>query len=247
MANTLTMPATFDDALAQLGTLGELARATNWQRAAIVATYVAVLDGRGSHVRSEISDLIGTVEFARLGIVGLASDKTVAVYVRAWLDVRPRPLPGDVVNFDGLGTWPPTTLQDTRTRAVEDRDDIVAAAQERNPNSTGAKALDIAKNRGAMCDALKGSPALAAAALAALKEMGLLTERKAPTVRAQPRADEPTDDGTVVRYGHYLLGAYIAQAAGRYTPSAAAAMILAALRPTVDWDAELADVLDGGL
>jgi hypothetical protein len=53
------------------------------------------------------------------------------------------------------------------------------------------------------------------------------------------RVDSITDED-VIRHGRYILAALIAREDGTYTPGPVAALILASVRPVVDWDDELA-------
>lgn len=64
--------------------------------------------------------------------------------------------------------------------------------------------------------------------------------------RARERSgEEQITDADVVRHGKYLLRAIMASEDGRYTPGPAAALILASIRPSVDWDQELATMSGG--
>lgn len=164
---TLRVPSTIDDAADHLNAIGY---ATDWQRAAIVATFVQVEPTRGGDRRSGIklnSEFETTETFALRGIVGLRSAQTVRVYALAWLDRFPRPKPGALVPIPDE-PWPPTTEHDARHQWTPDREAIEAQARE---DGTGAsKAVDIAKNTKAMAAAIKASPRVAEAAREALRD-----------------------------------------------------------------------------
>lgn len=106
-ASAFTLPADINAAAASLGRLGELATATEWKRAAIVATFVHMPGKRRgrSNESVESRSLETPKQFARRGIVGLASDQTVYTYARAWLDRYDRPAPGQRIDLPDEA-WP---------------------------------------------------------------------------------------------------------------------------------------------
>ena len=110
----INIPRTIGAAEKKLNSLGELATATEWERAAIVAAYVHISEGRG---KRNVSSDISPSDFAKLGIHGLTSHNSVRLYVRAWSDIvdedgnvvgqRERPTPGKAVELPN-DPWPPT-------------------------------------------------------------------------------------------------------------------------------------------
>jgi hypothetical protein len=107
----IAIPATIEAVTADLNNVGELVTAKEWQRAAIVATYVQVGEqGVGVHQAGKATSSLSPREFAALGITGLTSKDTVRKYARAWLNNHPRPEPGDTV------TLPTDPFPRTRTR-----------------------------------------------------------------------------------------------------------------------------------
>jgi phage N-6-adenine-methyltransferase len=93
------IPSSLDDAVLRMSGLGELLVATEWARAALVATYVR-LGGFGSGEAVNSDHLVSAREFARLGIYGFTSHVSVLRYVRAWMDhVGKRPQPGQQVTL----------------------------------------------------------------------------------------------------------------------------------------------------
>jgi hypothetical protein len=172
---TITIPRSITAAQSRLTELGELATATEWHRAAIVATYVPQLESARA--------------FARRGIVGLTTHETVLIYARAWLDRFDQPKPGGKVTLP-TDPWPTTALEDHRYNSVDDREAIIRAAE---ADGTGAsKAVDIAKNKAALAAAIKGSPAVAAAAAQAVAEAH-------PDIAAQAIVDNEEADIAVSR------------------------------------------------
>lgn len=94
MPDSITIPASIDDAVEALTGLGELITARKWERAAIVAAFVHLDQGHGGRETST-SGRLSARQFAELGIVGLSATTSVTKYVQAWLDTHdgkyPRP------------------------------------------------------------------------------------------------------------------------------------------------------------
>jgi len=84
---TIQIPATIEEAVAQLGGLGQLLTAKGWERAAIVYAFTHDTPrgsvGRG-RVRSEKSETYSLKEFADLKIHGLMSWATVQEHRENW-------------------------------------------------------------------------------------------------------------------------------------------------------------------
>jgi hypothetical protein len=77
----INIPGTIDEAVASLTGIGALLIAKEWERAAIVAAFVTLSEGKGKrNARTSISP----VEFAALGVVGFKSKDTVRAYAQAW-------------------------------------------------------------------------------------------------------------------------------------------------------------------
>jgi hypothetical protein len=82
---TFTLPSTAAEADTVVDSLGVLATATEWKRAAIIHTRVTVRDRRGRPNGQKLTnDLLTPDEYAALGIHGLRSATTVRRYCRAW-------------------------------------------------------------------------------------------------------------------------------------------------------------------
>lgn len=130
---TWTIP-TPDELEARLGGLERLLTAKRWERASIVAAYVQPDLGNGG--RDEPADfrhLQSARAFAARGLAGLTTPETVAEYARRWLEVRPRPQPGQPVDDDGLPPWrvpsPGTKYEPGQAvRRVQDQPGVVAVA-----------------------------------------------------------------------------------------------------------------------
>ena len=103
--NVTTIPDSIDAAVAELTGLGELITASEWRKAAIVATFVVVSDDGVNFVVTESGEgartsTLSSVQFAALGISGLKSKDTVRRYAKAWADAgQPRPTPGQNVEL----------------------------------------------------------------------------------------------------------------------------------------------------
>lgn len=91
--------------LEELRGLGRLLTSSDWEKAAVVATFVELKDGRGGDKKSATAKIkvksdfdLTTYEFAELGIVGLKSKNSVVRYAKAWMDeVGTRPQPGQPI------------------------------------------------------------------------------------------------------------------------------------------------------
>lgn len=105
--SSITIPNTIDDAVSVLNGIGGLLTAKEWERAAIVATFVEERAGQGVTSSKSGGSQLSATAFAGLGIRGLSSPSTVLTYARAWLDRFPRPKPGRAVKLP-TDDWPPT-------------------------------------------------------------------------------------------------------------------------------------------
>lgn len=92
--STITTPASLTDALDRLGALDRLIRVREWEKAAILATFVR-LDGDGNR------KTCSPAEFAARGIAGLRTQETVRMYVGRWLEQSNGryPKPGSTVQI----------------------------------------------------------------------------------------------------------------------------------------------------
>lgn len=160
--STVRMPRTINAAGRQLNDLGNLATATEWHRAAIVATFVDPDIGRGHR-----SDLAGIREvesattFAARGFVGLTHHETVLVYARAWLSRFERPRAGTSIELPTDG-WPPTSPE-TVARTIVDPDRRTRLTNAATAAGVGvSKVLDVASNPNAVAVALATDATFAA-------------------------------------------------------------------------------------
>jgi hypothetical protein len=102
-----TIPASIEEATESLGGIGRLLHAKEWERAAIVASFVEVGEhGVGVRQAGKATSSLSPAEFAAIGITGLKSKDTVRRYVERWTEHRPAPRPGEVIDLDGLPEWP---------------------------------------------------------------------------------------------------------------------------------------------
>lgn len=104
----IQVPRTPKGVMKELGEVGELLTATEWKRAALLASVVR-LPGRGARREERTTTFFTANSFADLGITGLRSDKTVHLYVQRWLDANDGVYPelGSRVELPDLD-WPPT-------------------------------------------------------------------------------------------------------------------------------------------
>jgi hypothetical protein len=160
MTSTLRVPATIDEAQEQLDQLGQLATATEWRRAAIVAAFVRLDEGHGqtrSAARFESARA-----FAERNIVGLRSANTVTRYVRCWLDEHNGNYPaiGHDVKVPSK-PWPPSpyntgsrTTPSNIGQAIRDDAKLAEAATRAVVESVPAVALVRAMTDDQRSDAL---------------------------------------------------------------------------------------------
>jgi len=101
------MPASLDEAVGALGGIDRLLQAQEWERAAIVATFVR-LPGSGAHNHQKADNrFLSPNEFAALGINGLRNHETVRMYVRRWVELAGQhPQPGEKILLPNE-KWPP--------------------------------------------------------------------------------------------------------------------------------------------
>ena len=108
MPTTVTLPASLDDAVAELTGIGELLTATEWHRAAIIASFVRLDIGRGGRETADSSHFVSARRFADLGVRGLSHHSTVAHYVQCWLEAHGDNYPprGRTIELPA-DPWPP--------------------------------------------------------------------------------------------------------------------------------------------
>jgi hypothetical protein len=203
---TVRIPRSANAAVAALTDLGALVTATEWQRAAIVATLVGPAPGSGGPPdRGGQSPRTGfaytPTTLAALGITGLRKTDTIARYRDAWFDAgRTAPTLGQTVDLDGLPDWPPTT---DYTRNVRDPERVTALTEQAEADGTGPNmTVKIAGSPKALAAAIKADPATAEAAAAALAAtpQGRLTAYTAidkatpPVETPRPRREETQSD-----------------------------------------------------
>ena len=98
----ITIPTDIDAVVADLNALGALITAKEWHRAAIVAAFVTLADGKGKTIRNGTST-ISPEAFAALGITGLKSPHTVRRYVKIWESTgQPLPKPGHEISLPNM-------------------------------------------------------------------------------------------------------------------------------------------------
>src|SRR5262245_60167368 len=104
------LPASVEAAVEELNGIGELLRAREWHKAAIVASFVEVHTSRGRPANTRTgNNRMSTVDFAALEINGLIKPTTIQLYVQRWLDANDGryPEPGSRVELPEAD-WPPS-------------------------------------------------------------------------------------------------------------------------------------------
>jgi hypothetical protein len=173
MTERFVLPASLKEAKESLTGISSLVMAFEWKRAGTVS---ALIDGAGVTVE----------EFVALGIQGLRRLTTVERYRRTWQTAIDAGLavavkPGQTVELPDApwDQYYDSTDTDERYAAIERNAELRKQAEDDGVGPT--KVLDIAKNKKAMASAIKGDPAVAAAALEALG-IALSPEQKAALV-----------------------------------------------------------------
>ena len=146
MPDSITIPRSIAAAERKLNELGEIATATEWSRAAIVATWTK--PGSGGRRQPSSSGQLSYREFSELGIVGLRSTTTVQLYAEAWTDAHDgeRPQPGRRVTLPDAG-WPPTRTGTDGYQSAEGMQRTVARLIERHGAEPVAEAIAEAAPR----------------------------------------------------------------------------------------------------
>jgi hypothetical protein len=110
---TIHIPDSMADAIKSLTGISALLTAKEWERAALVYAFTDPGSGQGRRQPlTKTRERLSIIEFARVGIAGLKTQDTVAMYRNAWQsaidDGRAQPVsPGDDIELPTL-TWPPT-------------------------------------------------------------------------------------------------------------------------------------------
>jgi len=134
----ITIPATVEEAVTTLNGLEALLTAKEWQRAAIVAAFIK------PGIRKATGRFLTTTQFRNLGITGLRTTDTVALYAQRWLDAHDgiHPEPGAQVALPDI-EWPKTRTGtdgydseqgaiDTLTKIAEKHPDALTKAAEQS-------------------------------------------------------------------------------------------------------------------
>jgi hypothetical protein len=200
---TIQIPSTIGAAKRELGSLGALLTATEWQRAAIVWAFTHESENGGDRRSDQSSDLttdrLTIANLIRQNITGLRSRNSIAAYREAWerameagaRDVRP----GDNVRLPKL-TWPGVSdEQVARTIHDPDRRDRLRSQAEADGVGS-AKVIDIAGNPKAMAAAIVADPKIAHAAEQALVRRPEYqgANRAAETVRGKQASKAKSKD-----------------------------------------------------
>lgn len=234
----ITVPASLDEAKAELSGLGELLTATEWHRSAIVAGHVRLDLGHGGRETADSGRFVSARAFAALGLRGLRSKDTVAHYVQCWLDEHDGNYParGKPVRLPLDIPWPP---------------------QARNAGSRATKASIGTKIAGDADLARAAAEAFAEGAVEQLdpETLRLLaravdTKIVADSGPKPPKPGPPADDevgpsywAEVRRSLHFLLDVQVKIDLG-IEPPADIAIMMQILVPRDDWDDAARDLID---
>lgn len=141
MSQSVTIPASIDDAVEALTGIGELITARKWERAAIVAAFVRLDLGHGGRETVSSDRFESASHFAERGIVGLSSHASVIKYVQAWLDANQDryPRPGATRRLPSV-PFPPG-VHNLGSRPAADPERAVEQLIERHGASTVAQAV----------------------------------------------------------------------------------------------------------
>ena len=223
----VTIPASIDEATTSLNGLGQLLKAKEWERAAIVYAFT----------RMDVHTL-STREFAALGITGLTDKNTVSEYRRAWesamADGAPDVKPGDTITLptdeDGeVKTWPPGIIDHKRGSHATTAE-VEKAAREM-----------VTKDPQVLVTAMKVFPKVADAVVAAIvddkdlaEKHGRMSFAKATTGKtvdhgpASPTSTVPTfeREKEVTKAIDTLMDAIRDEQSGGWTPGPGLAVLL---------------------
>ena len=174
MTTSITIPATIEAAKQQLGGIGKLLTAKEWERAAIVYAFTTdEVTGRGNR---GTSTALSARAFAELGITGLKSDRTVREYRKAWQeamkDGAPDVKPGDTFTMPNL-PWPPGFIEQRRgshattaeveagvRKLIEDQPEKVVAELAQNPESFRKATAPGSRSRKVLVEAIAELPSV---------------------------------------------------------------------------------------
>lgn len=135
--NTVTIPASIEEATKALKGVGALLTAKEWERAAIVYAFTEPTDGgRPKAAKSGEKSPLTIAAFAALGITGLTTRNTVREYRETWQKYGSPVQPGDTITLPDLD-WPPidhgrgshATSSEIRAAIVKNPGIVVEAAK----------------------------------------------------------------------------------------------------------------------
>jgi hypothetical protein len=223
----ITVPASLDEAIANLGGLGALLTAKQWERSAIV--YAFTTDEIGSGPRTDRkSGQFSLREFADMGIAGLRDADTVAWARNAWQDaIEDRQVvavsPGDEVSLPDreFPKHPRTrTAYDGFRAQLRQRPDAIRELVRDEPEIASMVAAQVLE-----------TPSVRTSIEAKLAEP--ITEREVyfTSVRSEPRRDY---SGELTRGINLLIPALRAAQRGEWQPAPAEVMLLHALGQLLD-------------
>jgi hypothetical protein len=245
----IVIPATLEEAKASLGGIGMLLQAKEWERAAFVYAFTE-LGAPGPKGDRPDTGAISIREFARLGIVGLTKQDTVAEYRKAWesamLDGAPDVKPGDTIVIPNL-PWPPGFIDHRRGSHATEAEVAEGIKKVFRDPEKFAKIIDDPDIADAAAEAVATNPATRWRA-----EEVIRTTKPEPRTRVEPReANKAIEavikaivgfwDHTVTHNGQEMTYREVIDTV-RENPDA---VLRGSLVPTADLHISLAKALDG--
>lgn len=238
MSKTIKIPATVEEATAQLGGLGALLTAKSWERAAIVYAFTTD-EIEGGPRTGRKSRQLSLREFADLAIAGLRDRETVAWVRQAWDDA----------------------IEDSQARAVKPGDAVTLPAREfpKHPRTRSAVdgfAAQLRKNPDAVKELLHDQPELIPElAQQIVKHPGLRPQVESLTAERERTVYQPhlesagTDYGRTLRHAAGELSLILSAVTdGKWAPDAMErtllAFIAAAAQELADGNTPTADLFD---
>lgn len=217
------VPASIEEAIADLGGLGALLTAKQWARAAIVYAFTEPGENRFSTGKTGRYTL---ADFARLGIAGLRDAETVAWVREAWQDAIADGQAKDVKPGDHVTLPAREFPSHPRKRTAYDG---FRAQVEKNPEAVRELVRDDPAFATRLAQQISETPSVRHAVEARLAEP--IVEREVQPPRPEPTRDYGDD---LIRGINLLIPVVRAVQRGQWKPSPAEAMLLHSLGLLLD-------------
>jgi hypothetical protein len=235
---TITLPRSIDEARKRLEAIERLFTSRGWERAAIIASLVRPEQSGGRPKKVPANGgFLNVEQFAALGIAGLRKPDTVRLYVTRWLDSHEgiHPEPGAELELPNGVPWPPVDKSDSGSRLASDPAKAVAQVIDKHGIEPVADAIA----------ALPPEPRSTVS-----RALGK-AEHETHLPKPKPRPDGPRhDDAEALHTAQALVAQFQSAEAGEWAPGSHTRLMWQLLGrmlggATVDWDAELAELVEG--